>query len=40
MDKNPDYKTSNALDGKAGGSPFLATRVTEPKSGRVLEVRG
>ena len=32
------YDLNYALDGKAGGSPFLAARVTEPKSGRVLEV--
>ncbi len=32
------YDLNYVLDGKAGGSPFLAARVTEPKSGRVLEV--
>jgi aldose 1-epimerase len=32
------YDLNYVLDGKAGGTPFLAARVTEPKTGRVLEV--
>lgn len=32
------YDLNYVLDGKASGKPFLAARVTEPKSGRVLEV--
>lgn len=39
IDAKPQgYDLNYALDGKAGGTPFLAARVTEPKSGRVLEV--
>jgi aldose 1-epimerase len=39
IDAKPQgYDLNYALDGKAGGKPFLAARVTEPKSGRVLEV--
>lgn len=30
------YDLNYVLDGTAGGQPFLAARVTEPKSGRVL----
>jgi aldose 1-epimerase len=32
------FDLNYVLDGKAGGAPFLAARVTEPKSGRVMEV--
>jgi aldose 1-epimerase len=32
------YDLNYVLDGKAGGVPFLAARVTEPKTGRVMEV--
>jgi aldose 1-epimerase len=32
------YDLNFVLDGKAGGTPFRAARVTEPKSGRVMEV--
>ena len=32
------YDLNYALDGTAGGQPFLAVRVTEPKSGRVMEL--
>lgn len=39
IDAKPQgYDLNYALDGKAGGMPFLAARVTEPKTGRVLEV--
>lgn len=39
IDAKPQgYDLNYALDGKAGGKPFLAARVTEPKSGRVMEV--
>ncbi len=39
IDAKPQgYDLNYALDGKAGGAPFLAARVTEPKSGRVMEV--
>ncbi len=39
IDAKPQgYDLNYALDGKAGGTPFLAARVTEPKTGRVLEV--
>jgi aldose 1-epimerase len=39
IDAKPQgYDLNYALDGKAGGTPFLAARVTEPKSGRTLEV--
>lgn len=32
------YDLNYVLDGKAGGAPFLAARVTDPKTGRVMEV--
>jgi aldose 1-epimerase len=32
------YDLNYALDGSAGGQPFLAARVTEPKSSRVMEL--
>lgn len=39
IDAKPQgYDLNYVLDGKPGGEPFLAARVTEPKSGRVLEV--
>ncbi len=39
IDAKPQgYDLNYALDGKAGDKPFLAARVTEPKSGRVMEV--
>ncbi len=39
IDAKPQgYDLNYALDGKAGGKPFLAARITEPKSGRVMEV--
>jgi aldose 1-epimerase len=39
IDAKPQgYDLNYVLDGKAGGTPFLAARVSEAKSGRVMEV--